>query len=109
MAYDEALANRVRTALALRKGVVEKKMFGGLAYMVHGNMACGVVKDDLMVRVGPDKYDELLTEPHARPMDFTGRPLRGMIYVGPKGHGNDKALALWVRRGVDFANSLPAK
>ena len=109
MAYDEALAERVRGKLSQRKGIVEKKMFGGLAFMVQGNMACGVVEDDLMVRVGPDQYDDLLAEAHARPMDFTGKPMKGMIYVGPKGHRDDRSLALWVQRGFDFASSLPAK
>ena len=74
--------------------------------MLGGSMCCGVVRDDLVVRVGPDSYEDALAEPHARPMDFTGHPLRGMVYVEPEGCRTDKALASWVRRGVDFAASL---
>ena len=109
MAYNEDLADRVRNVLAERKDVTERKMFGGLAFMLGGNMCCGVMKDDLVVRVGPERYEDTLAEPHARPMDFTGRPLRGMVYVGPEGCRTDTAVAKWVRRGVDFAASLPPK
>ena len=86
MAYDEKLADRVREVLQRRRGVSEKKMFGGLAFLVNGHMACGVQGDDLMVRVGPDAYDAALKKAGTRPMDFTGRPLKGMVYVGPRGH-----------------------
>lgn len=103
MAYDEGLATRVRTALRGREDVLEKKMFGGLTFMVAGKMACGVVHEDLMVRVGIDGHDSALAEPHARPMDFTGRPLRGMVYVDPAGVASDADLARWVDRGVDVA------
>lgn len=109
MAYDEKLAQRVRNALSRRDGVVERKMFGGLAFMLSGNMCCGVLGDDLMVRVGPDGYDSALAEPHARPMDFTGRPMKGLVYVGPAGHESPAAIRRWVRRGADFASSFPAK
>jgi TfoX/Sxy family transcriptional regulator of competence genes len=103
MAYDEGLAERIRGVLRGRDDVVERKMFGGIAFMVAGRMACGVIHDDLMVRVGPDAHDEAVTEPHARPMDFTGRPMRGMVYVEPGGVSSDADLARWVRRGVDTA------
>ncbi len=109
MAYDETLATRVRTALRGQEGVVEKKMFGGVAFMLRGNMCCGIVKDELMVRVGPDGFDDALRQRHARPMDFTGRPMKGMVYVGAAGLRKDPDLAAWVRRGVEFAASLPAK
>ncbi len=109
MADDEALARRVRRALADHPTVIEKKMFGGVAFMLAGHMCCGVVNDDLMVRVGPEKFDEALARPHARPMDFTGRPLKGMVYVGPEGYRSDADLAEWVRRGVNYALSLPPK
>ena len=109
MAYDEQLAGRVRGVLARRKDVSEKKMFGGLSFMLGGNMCCGVDKDNLMIRVGPDQHEAALAQPHARPMDFTGRPLRGMVYVGPDGYRSDEALVKWVQRGVDFALSLPPK
>jgi len=100
MAYDEGLATRVRTALRGREDVLERKMFGGLTFMVAGKMACGVVHDDLMVRVGPDGHDSALGEPHTRPMDFTGRRLRGMVCVDPAGVASDADLARWVARGV---------
>ena len=109
MAYDEELAARVREALAGRDAIAEKKMFGGLSFMLGGNMCCGVVKEDLMVRVGADGYEEALSQPHVRPMDFTGRPLGGMVYVEPAGYATDEELAQWVRRGADFAASLPPK
>jgi TfoX/Sxy family transcriptional regulator of competence genes len=109
MAYDEKLAERVREILARHEGLSERKMFGGIAFMLRGNMCCGVLKDDLMVRVGAERYEEALAEPHARPMDFTGRPLRTTVYVGPEGYRSDDALAAWVKRGVDFAASLPPK
>ena len=109
MAYDEALAQRVRDALSAQPGVSERKMFGGIAFMVRGNMCCGVVKHELMVRVGPDQYDKLLGRPGARPMDFTGRPMKGMLYVDAKTCAKGRSLAAWVARGADFASSLPAK
>lgn len=109
MPYDEQLAERVRRVLANEKRLTEKKMFGGLSFMLRGNMCCGIVKNDLMVRVGPDRYDDALSEPGARPMDFTGRPMKGMVYVGPKGYSNEAALAEWVQRGAEYAKSLPAK
>ena len=109
MAYDEELAERVREALSDRGRVEEKKMFGGLAFMVGGHMACGVVGDDLMARIGPDAYDDAVAEPHVRPMDFTGKPLKGMIYVGPAATKNKRTLRKWVSRAADFTTSLPAK
>lgn len=105
MAYNEELAARVRKALAGSTEITEKKMFGGLTFMLGGSMCCGIVKDDLVVRVGPDSYEDALAESNARPMDFTGHPLKGMVYVEPEGYRTDKALATWVRRGVDFAAS----
>jgi TfoX/Sxy family transcriptional regulator of competence genes len=109
MAYDENLAQRVRQALSGQDGVIEKKMFGGLAFMLHGNMSVGVEKDRLMVRVGPDRYDKALARPHARPMDFTGRPMKGFVYVPPEGLHTDAALQEWVHMGVEFALTLPKK
>ena len=109
MAYDEKLADRVRRALSGREGLSERKMFGGIAFMLRGNMACGIVKDELMVRVGPERYDDALGRPHARPMDFTGRAMRGMVYVQPDGCRTDEALKLWVEQGLAFAASLPPK
>jgi TfoX/Sxy family transcriptional regulator of competence genes len=109
MAYDEILADRVRTALARRRGVVEKRMFGGMAFMLNGNMSWGIVKDQLMVRVGPKAFEEALTQKHAKPMDFTGRPMKGMVYVDAKGIRTDEDLKTWVDRGVAFAKTLPKK
>jgi hypothetical protein len=92
-----------------RTDVVEKKMFGGLCFMVGGAMCCGLTKTDFIVRVGPEGYDDALAQPHARPMDFTGRPLKGMVYVRPEGIRTDAALARWVRRGLVFLlGSAPA-
>ena len=109
MAYDENLASRVREVLKRRRGVSEKKMFGGLAFMANGNMACGVIGEDLMVRVGPDAYEDALKKPGAREMKFTGRPMRGMVYVGPRGYRRKPSLEAWVLRGLTFARSLPPK
>jgi TfoX/Sxy family transcriptional regulator of competence genes len=109
MSYDEKTAERVRRLLSTRPDVVEKKMFGGLCFMVNGGMCCGLTSAALMVRVGRDGYDEALAQPHSRPMDFTGRPLAGMVYVDPAGYRSDAALARWVTRGVEFVSTLPAK
>ena len=109
MAYDEALAERIRSGLHGRDGVTERKMFGGIAFMVGGNMAVGVIRDDLMVRVGPDAHDEALAQPHVRVMDFAHRPMKGMIYVAPAGVATDPELARWVDAGADFAATLPPK
>ncbi len=109
MAYDERLAERIREVLRGRGDVFEKKMFGGLAFMVRGNMCCGVVGDDLMVRVGPDGYEAALERPHARPMDFTGKPLKGFVYVAPEGIATRPTLETWVGLARDFVETLPAK
>jgi TfoX/Sxy family transcriptional regulator of competence genes len=109
VAYDEGLAQRVREALAERNDLDERRMFGGLAFLLGGNLCAGVVKDELMVRVGPDAYAASLARPHARPMDFTGRPMKGLVYVAPEGLEDDDDLRAWVARGVDFAGSLPPK
>lgn len=109
MAYDEGLAQRLREASEGQPGLSEKKMFGGLCFLVSGNMCFGVVGEELMVRVGPDTYEACLAEPHARKMDFTGRAMKGLVYVAPDGFDSDEDLAAWVERGMDFAGSLPAK
>ncbi len=95
--------------LARQSGVVERKMFGGLAFMVHGNMCCGIVGDELMLRVGVKQYEDVLTNPDARPMDFTGRPMRGMVYISSSGFGSDESLSRWVDRALDSVNTLPPK
>jgi TfoX/Sxy family transcriptional regulator of competence genes len=83
-------------------------MFGGLCFMVNGGMCCGLTNAAFMVRVGPDQYEDALAQPHARPMDFTGRPLAGMVYVDPSGYRADADLARWVQRGVDFVSTKAA-
>lgn len=109
MAFDEALAERVRVVLARRRDVGGKKMFGGLAFMLSGNMCCGVSSGDLVVRVGPDAYEDALAHKHVRVMDFTGKPLRGFVYVAQKAIAGDDQLRSWIGRGVRFAESVPAK
>lgn len=109
MAYSEALANRVRRLMTRRKGAGELKMMGGLCFTLHGHMCCGVLKSDLVVRVGPDCYEKVLEDPHVRPMDFTGRPLKGFVFVGPAGHRTDARLADWIERAAVFVRSLPPK
>jgi TfoX/Sxy family transcriptional regulator of competence genes len=108
MAYDEALAARVRALLASRSDVGERKMFGGLTFLVAGNMCCGVQGDELIVRLDPEREDEALGRPHARPMDFTGRPMRGFVTVRPEGL-DDERLKQWVEDAVARAASLPPK
>lgn len=109
MAFDEGLATRVREQIGEGGRVQEKRMFGGLCFLVEGNMACGIVGDTLMVRVGPAAYEEALRGAHAREMDFTGRGMRGMVYVAPEGVAEDRDLAHWVGLGRTFAESLPRK
>jgi hypothetical protein len=109
VAYDESLAERVRGVIGDDPRLHEQKMFGGLAFMISGNMCVGVLGDDLMVRVGRDAYEEALSQPHAREMDFTGKPMRGIVYVDAVGTATDDALEGWIDRGLEFAGSLPAK
>ena len=109
MAFDEGLAHRIRETLMDQQGLTEKKMFGGLAFMVQGNMACGVNKENLIVRVGPEKYDDALSSPYTNPFDIIGRPMKGWVMVEPDGYEADEALGDWVQQGVDFALSLPPK
>jgi len=109
MPFDDALAERVRALLRGDHSVKEKRMFGGLAYMVNGHMCCGIVGEDFVVRTGPDEYRAALSQPHARPMDFTGRPMRGFVYVSPEGFRSTRDLKAWIKRGLDFALSMPSK
>lgn len=108
MAYDEALADRVRDALVAESDVREQKMFGGLAFMVRGHMCVGLLADELMVRVGPDGYDGALRRAGVREMDFTGRPMRGIVMVAPTAL-RGRALRSWVERGLEFVGTLPAR
>jgi hypothetical protein len=109
MAYDEELAERVRDALAMRDGLSEREMFGGIGFMLAGNMACGVIGEDLIVRLSPEDAERALAEEHTRPFDYTGRPMRGWIFVASGGTASDEALGEWVDAGAAFAASLPAK
>ena len=109
MAFNEELALRIRQYLGEQTGVTERKMFGGLCFMVHGNMLGGVMGDEIIVRVGADRYEDALKQPHAREMDFTGRPMRGFIVVASEGIDSDERLNEWVQQGVQFATSLPPK
>jgi TfoX/Sxy family transcriptional regulator of competence genes len=109
MAYDKQLVTRIRKLLHNKTGIEEKKIFGGLTFLVRGNMACGVTDDVLVVRVGRDHYEQALRVPHARACDLTGRPLKGMVMVDPTGVESSGDLQAWVERGVRFASSLPHK
>jgi TfoX/Sxy family transcriptional regulator of competence genes len=108
VAYNEDLADRVREVLPRGEPVTERRMFGGLAFMLGGHMFCGIVKDALMVRLGPEAADRALDQPHVRPMDFTGRPMKGMVFIDPAGL-HDGALRQWVHAAADYARGLPSK
>jgi len=109
MAFDENLAGRLRLLFRGKCKVTERKMFGGLAFMVNGHMCCGIVATDLVVRTGPDAFERALKRPHARPMDFTGRPMKGFVYVAPAGYYSDRDLKSWTKIGLDFVLSQPPK
>ena len=109
MAFSAALAERIRQALARKRGVEEKKMFGGVGFLLHGNMLVGVWKDSLIVRLGPEEGDEALKEPHVREFDITGRAMKGWVLVAPEGVEADDQLKGWLQRAVKFVGKLPAK
>ena len=109
MAYDDTLAQRVRVILGPGDHISERKMFGGLAFMLNGNMCCCIERDNLVVRTGPERYEAALTRRHARVFDFTGRPMRGFVYVENEGLEDEASLREWVELAVEFAGSLPLK
>ncbi|MGR8981779.1 MAG: TfoX/Sxy family protein [Gammaproteobacteria bacterium] len=109
MPYDEGLAERVREALGPQQDVSEKKMFGGLAFLSRGYMFVGIVGDNLMARVGPDDYEQALARAYVREMDFTGKPMKGYVFVASPGLEDDSELYDWVRRCHRFVQSLPPK
>ena len=109
MPVDEGLAQRVRDFTEAHPSMSERKMFGGLCFMSSGHMCFGILGDEIMVRVGPDHYEEALRLPSAREMDFTGRSMRGMVYVASDGISEDGELEAWLRRGLAYAGSLPPK
>jgi TfoX/Sxy family transcriptional regulator of competence genes len=108
MAYDLKLAERIQAQLK-GKAYVEKKMFGGVGFLLKGNMACGVNKNDLIVRVAPEKHAELLKHAHVRPFDLSGKPMKGWLIVKAEGCKTDKQLGTWVEEGVQFVLTLPPK
>jgi len=109
MAYDATLVKRVSALLRRRKNVTQKEMFGGVCFLVNGNMCCGVERDKLVVRVGSGQYEQLLQRRHVKPMDFTGKPLRGFVYVLPAGLRRRESLRAWVEKGLSCARSLALK
>ena len=108
MAYDLKLAERIRSKLD-ELPIEEKKMFGGVGFLLNGNMACGVNKDNLIVRINPEKQNTLLKKPHAKPFDLTGKPMKGWLIIEPHGVKTAKQLSAWVKEGVEFALTLPPK
>jgi hypothetical protein len=109
MAYDETLARRVRAVLGDLPTLTEKKMFGGVGYLINGNMACGVHREFLVVRIGPDHYQEALEKQHTEVFDITGRAMTGWVMVAPQGCAEDEALRAWIQQGLGFVSTLPAK
>lgn len=108
MPYDQTLAERIRKAPG-NPGLLEKKMFGGVGFLLNGNMACGVHQQSLMVRISKENHQAALTQPGVRPFDMTGKPMAGWILVDPEGIASDDDLNHWIEQGVAFATSLPAK
>jgi TfoX/Sxy family transcriptional regulator of competence genes len=109
MPADSELVSRLRDALRKEPGVSERRMFGGIAFLVNGNMCCGVARDLLMLRVGVEGAELALKDPHARPMDFTGKPMKSMVYVDGHGIRKDSDLQAWVQRALRFVRTLPPK
>ena len=107
--YNAHTVRKIRDAIAHTPGLSERSMFGGIAFLLEGNMCCGVIEDRLVVRVGPGAYQDALREPHARPMDFTGRPLKGFVYVDRAGYQNEASLRQWIDRSLSFARTLPPR
>ena len=108
MTYDKELAKRISATFG-NIPIIEKKMFGGVGYLLHGNMACGVLDDALIVRIGLEDYEAALKRPHTRVFDTTGRVMRGWVMVGPEGTSSDDNLYTWVEQGIKFALTLPPK
>jgi len=109
MAFDETLAERIRKTLARKKGIEEKKMFGGVGFLLNGNMLVGVWKDSLIVRLGAEDGEEALLEPHIKPFDITGKAMKGWAMVTPEGIDDDGQLKGWIQRTVKFVGKLPGK
>lgn len=109
MAYDPVLADRIRAELARHVEFTEKKMFGGLSFLVNGNMCCGITGTDLVLRLAPEQVEVALSKPHTRPMDFTGKPMKSMVYVNAEGTSSSAALQHWIRIAAITAKGMPPK
>ena len=109
MAFSESLATRIRDALARKKNIEEKKMFGGIGFLLNGNMLVGVWKDSFIVRLGPDQGEDALLEPHVKVFDITGKAMKGWAMVEPEGVENDDQLKDWIQRAKKFVGKLPGK
>ncbi len=109
MAFDESLAARIRQSLARRKNVEDKKMFGGIGFLLNGNLLVGVWKDSLIARIGPDEYEDAVLEPHVKEFDITGKPMKGWVLVEPQGVVDDEQLNEWIQRALKFVGKLPVK
>jgi TfoX/Sxy family transcriptional regulator of competence genes len=109
MAYNEELAKRIRVMLKTESDVMEKKLFGGIGFLVNGNMACGVNKQDLILRLSESDFESAMRQPHIRIFDMTGRPMKGWVMISAEGCKSDKALRSWIEKGIEFAKSLPPK
>jgi hypothetical protein len=109
MVCDEQLVKRVRAVFEHMRGATERRMFGGVCFTLNGHMVCGVVREDLMVRVGPDSYEDILKQPHVREMDFTGRSMKGYVFVAAPGIKSDSSLKAWIGSGVSYVGTLPPK
>ena len=109
MPENKVLVERIRSVLANQKGIVEKKMFGGISFMLNGNLACGVLGDEMIVRVGPDGYEDAMLQPNTRTFDFSGKAMKGWITVKAEGCTKDSDIRAWVRRGTEYAATLPPK
>ncbi len=109
MAFDQKLAERIRKRLGKRRGMVEKQMFGGLAFLLNGNLCCGVHGQELIVRIAPAETDQDLSQRHTHIFDLPDRPMKGWILVRPAGLTTDAALAKWIRAGMKYVTSLPSK
>lgn len=109
MAYSKELAERIRKKLIGKSALMERKMFGGVCFLIHGNMACGILENDLIIRVGKEAYESSLALPHTKKFDITGKAMTGWVMVSPEGHVSDEQLDAWLQRGVDFVTSLPPK
>ncbi|MEJ2259287.1 MAG: TfoX/Sxy family protein [Nitrosopumilaceae archaeon] len=106
MTYNETLAKKIRESIKGKRNITEKKMFGGLAFLLKGKMFCGIVKDDLMIRTGPEMYEKASSQPYVRPMDFTGKPMKGFVYVASQGCKTAKSLSNWINLGLDYVSKL---